>query len=523
MVRGADGGYRLIFGEKDVHQLKSAGKTPEEAEGDMAAYEAGVPPIRLQRPCRLNDGIIAHSVEQQLQMAKRYQTAMASGRAMKFVAASGAASRMFAAALACLEKGWVTQQCLVAQAIRGDPNAQGCLNLLRNLPKLAFWSEISTLIQSKGLRLEELIEGGDYEAVLENILQPDGLGYSDFPKGLIPFHSYPNGTRTAFEEHLAESPAFLKDSWGIVRIHFTVSPKHADRVEEHLRQAKSRLNPHDTRYEITLSVQKQSTDSIVVDENNRLLRDKNGELVLRPSGHGALLGNLNSCKGDIVFIRTIDNVLPDHLKETVQCHKRILGGYLIELQEELFRCIRFLVSGNSGELSLEHIHRFAEARLNLILPKELSRMSIPLRSQALFRILNAPLRVCGIVRNSDYPGGRPFWVRGADGIVRPQIVEPAQVNMEDSEQNAVWRSCEFFNPADLVCGVRDYLGRPFDLERFSNPGEGFIARKIHESRRCKVLERPGLWNGAMAHWNTVFVEVPAITLRPIKSILDLLD
>jgi hypothetical protein len=513
----------LIFSKRDVKQLESVGKTLEAAEGEIRTYSAGIPAVKLQRPCSLNDGIIALSSAQQLEFAGHFEEAMASGRAMKFVAASGAASRMFSAPVICLEKGWTTQRRLAEQAFQGDADAKDCLELFRNLAKFAFYPELKALMISKELNLEELVESGNYKAVLETLLQSQGLAYTYLPKGLIPFHSYPNGIRTAFEEHLVESIGYLKDRDRVARAHFTVSPEHLNRVEEHLRQASIRFGSLDVRYKVTLSTQERSTDSIVVDDDNHPLRDKDGRLIFRPSGHGALLQNLNSCDGDLVFVRTIDNVLPDRLKGIVQFHKRVLGGYLVALQEELFGRLRFLASGRVDESSISKIERFARSSMNLVLPNEFSMMAAKEKSRLLFRILNSPLRVCGMVRNPFYSGGRPFWVRDMDGTERPQIVESAQVDEEDAEQNLIWNSCEFFNPADLVCGVRDYEGHPFDLTKFGDPALGFITQKTHEGRPCKVLEWPGLWNGAMAYWNTVFVEVPARTLHPVKSLLDLLS
>jgi hypothetical protein len=513
----------LVFSERDVKQIESIGKTLEAAEGEIRTYAAGIPAVKLQRPCSLDDGIIALSPAQQLEFAGCFEEAMASGRAMKFVAASGAASRMFSAPLICLERGWTAQKRLIEKAYEGNGAAKDCLELFRNLPKFAFFPKLKALMISKQLNLEELVEGGSYKAVLETLLQTRGLGYAYLPKGFIPFHSYPDGTRTAFEEHLVESAGYLKNRDGVAKVHFTVSPEHLSKAEAHLRQASTRLGSLDAHYEVTLSTQERWTDSIAASDDNQPLRDKDGGLIFRPSGHGALLQNLNLCQGDLVFVRTIDNVLPDRLKGIVQFHQRVLGGYLVALQEELFGRLKFLASHGIDESSIDEIEKFARSRMNLLLPNGFSRMAAQEKSQLLFRLLNVPLRVCGMVRNSLYPGGRPFWIRDEDGIEHPQIVEAAQVDGKDADQNLIWKSCEFFNPADIVCGVRDYEGHPFDLTRFSNPALGFITQKNHEGRLCRVLERPGLWNGAMAYWSTVFVEVPALTLHPIKSILDLLS
>lgn len=513
----------MTLSELDIRQLESIGKPTKAAEQELLVYAAGIPAVHLERACALDDGILALNDAQQRKFSERFEEARINGRAMKFVAASGAASRMFSAQRACLDQGWVTREGLSEKSAQDDPNARECLELVQNLPRFPFFDELKAMLYSRGFDIEDLIAAGDFRAVLEGVLSPEGLGYADRPKGLIPFYRYPDGPRTAFEEHLVESAGYLRDRKGVANLHFTVAPRHLLSVADHLRNAAARFGSKDTRYEFSLSVQPGSTDSIVVDLDNKPLRDTRGMLVFRPSGHGALLENLNSLKGDILFIRTIDNVLPDRLREMASDQRGVLGGILAALQEELSHLLRSFSPDEMDEATVRRMEVFAETRMNLRLHPEFFQKSVREKARVLYRRLNAPLRVCGMVRNPGYPGGRPFWTVDREGIESLQIIEPAQVDSGDARQRQVWESCEFFNPADLVCGVRDYLGRPFNLAEYRDPGFGFIARRTCEGVECRILEQPGLWNGSMAHWNTVFVEVPAFMVRPVKTVLDLLE
>lgn len=512
----------MILSKQDIRQLESIGKSRETLEHEFMLLTDGVSPIKLDRGCSLNDGITVLSREQQSESVESFKKAMAGGRAAKFIAASGAASRMFQSPLVCFQNGWITDDILAGNADRGDGDAAACLELLRNLPKFAFFHPLKNLMALKGGDLESLIKKGEYESILENLLTPRGLAYSTLPKGLIPFHSYPDGIRTAFEEHLVESVGYLKDRDNLARIHFTLARDHQKKVRKHLKSAPSRLPCSDTRFNITYSVQRVSTDTVVLDQDGQPLRDDEGRLVLRPSGHGALLENLTSLGGDIVFIKTIDNVLPDRVQEAVSFQKRVLGGYLISLQEELFGCLQSLFSGNLDEAGLEKVKQFARLKLNLRWPGEFDQTPLQEQGRILFHRLNAPLRICGMVKDPGYPGGRPFWIRDENGWESLQIVEPAQVERESGEQDSIWKSCEYFNPVDIVCGLRSYIGQPFDLAGFGDSDSGFISDKTYQGRKCRILEFPGLWNGSMARWNTVFIEVPAFTLRPVKTVLDLL-
>jgi hypothetical protein len=370
----------------------------------------------------------------------------------------------------------------------------------------------------KEARMSEMF----HKDVLDCVLTADGLNLANAPKGLIKFHAYPDHARTAFEEHLVEAALYTQDRNRNARLHFTVSPEQRPLVADHIERARHLYEKQGLTYEVTFSVQKPSTDTIAVNMDNEPFRDSRGHLVFRPGGHGALLRNLNELQGDIVFIKNIDNVVPDRLKHETVRHKKALGGYLIELQNKILAYLRVLKDGHPDDRLLDEIFEFAGHSLSIAPAGGLRHQTRDEKVHFLFSMLNRPLRVCGMVKNEGEPGGGPFWVRHPDHTLSIQIVESSQVNMGSMPQRSIWESSTHFNPVDLVCGVRNGWGMPFDLTVFTDPETGFISVKSREGQDLKALELPGLWNGAMAHWNTAFVEVPSTTFAPVKTILDLL-
>ena len=353
------------------------------------------------------------------------------------------------------------------------------------------------------------------------------MNYANLPKGLVPFHAYGDHTRTAFEEHLVEALEYVRDASSVARLHFTVPASHQRAIQTYLDSVCHRYAQRDAQLDISYSIQKPSTDTIAVDADNIPVRDSNGALVFRPGGHGALLENLADLQGDIIFIKNIDNVLPDRLKPDTYRYKKLLCGSLLHLQQQAFFHIARLKASLPSEsdgarIALDTARSFAQDELSLVLPQDFERTAMPYQRDLLIAQLDRPLRVCGVVKNTGEPGGGPFWVRQTDGTTSRQIVESSQVDMTNAEQRARWQAATHFNPVDLVCGVRDYRGRPFPLAHFVDPATGFISEKSKDGRSLRALELPGLWNGAMAHWNTVFVEVPGSTFHPVKTVMDLL-
>lgn len=511
------------FNERDLEQIRARGMTPEQVLDQIDAIKRGFPPAELDRPCTVGDGILTVDASQIALMSERWNDAARSGRAMKFVPASGAATRMFK----LLQSVWtrhreIREEDVAQRAEAGDREEAAFLRFLRDIRKFAFFGDLRAAMARDGIDADKRISEGVYDEILEYLLTPKGLNAADRPKGLIPFHLYSDGPRTPFEEHLVEAVRTVQDRDGRARLHTTGSPEHESAIRDHLEAVRARYERGDTRFDLDVSVQMPHTDTIAVDMDDRPFRDEEGRLLFRPGGHGALLENLDRLHGDVVIVKNIDNVVPDRLKDPTVVYKKVLGGCLVSLQEEIFRHVETLAQGTPDEHGLERIWSFAVERLGIQPPPGPTRGSGEDQRNFLFSLLNRPLRVCGMVKNEGEPGGGPFWVRHPDGAVSRQIVESSQVDRDSKEQRAIWSASTHFNPVDLVCGLRDFKGRPFDLHAFRDPESGFVSIKSKGGKELKALELPGLWNGAMAWWLTVFVEVPIVTFNPVKTVLDLL-
>ncbi|TFG37631.1 MAG: DUF4301 family protein, partial [Syntrophobacterales bacterium] len=379
------------------------------------------------------------------------------------------------------------------------------------------------IILNDGNDLDALKENKNYSKILDYILNPGGLNYAHLPKALIKFHLYDDHIRTALEEQLVEAILHVRDVENTCRIHFTISDDHKGAIENLISRVKK---PYEERYgvslDISLSIQFPSTDTIAVDMEDRPLRDKKNNLIFRPGGHGALLKNLDAIEYDIIFLKNIDNVVPDRLKGNTILYKKILGGYLIELQREIFHYIDVISGSKSDEDLLRNAESFGRNRLNITFPEKFDDLNFEERKDFLLQKLNRPLRVCGMVKNVGEPGGGPFWVEESDGTLSLQIIEEVQIDGNSKEQSDLWKSSTHFNPVDIVCGVKNYRNEKFDLEKYVDKDTYIITKKSQEGKDLKALELPGLWNGSMAKWNTVFVEVPLSTFNPVKTVDDLL-
>ena len=480
-----------MFDEKDLQQIREHGLTPEQAETQLENFRRGFPFLNVVRAASPGDGVLVVGAAEADAAVERYEKESAGLGVVKFVPASGAATRMFKE---------------LFEFVNDGKRGKGIDTLLENIGKFAFWPELRAVLPA----------GADDRAIV-NAIVGDGLNYGRKPKGLVTFHAYPEGARKAVEEHLVEGAAYAA-AGGVVRIHFTVSPEHVAGFKE-LLAAKVPLyeKRFGVRYEISFSVQKPSTDTLAVNPDNTPFRQDDGTLLFRPAGHGALIENLNEIDADLVFIKTVANVAPDRLKSDTVIYKEMLAGLLLDLQRQAFGYLRRLDAGE--RVSAEEMASFVSGRLCRRLPASFAALE-PQRQVGLLReLLDRPIRVCGMVKNEGEPGGGPFWVREADGGESLQIAESSQIA---PQQKGLMTAATHFNPVDLVCGVRDYLGRKFDLTRYVDPQTGFISSKSQQGRPLKALELPGLWNGAMARWNTVFVEVPISTFSPVKVVGDLL-
>ena len=508
------------FNNRDLKQIQEMGLTPESVLRQIESFKKGFPCVRLNRPCTVGDGIHVLSRADLNRFSELYSEASLAGRAMKFVPASGAASRMFKAFLVANRlHERITDQEL---SLKDDPDHRSVRALVRGLKNFAFYEDLRTTLSRDGMDPETLLSKGEYKPILDCLLASRGLNLANAPKGLIKFHSYPGHSRTPCEEHLVEGAAYTKDRNNRVRIHFTVSPEHETSFRNHIQSTGALYEKGGVAFHVEFSNQKPSTNTLAVGMDNEPFRDRDGALVFRPGGHGSLLENLCDLSGDLVFIKNIDNVAPDRLKEETIIYKKALGGLLTDLQKTIFAYVEKLMSGALDRRLLAQILDFMKDRLFTMIPDRLERHSQEEQSGFLLSMLNRPLRVCGMVKNEGEPGGGPFWVEHPDGRCSLQIVESSQVDMESPQQEKILRSSTHFNPVDLVCALRDHRGKPFDLRRFVDPDTGFISIKSRDGKDLKALEHPGLWNGAMADWTTVFVEVPLATFSPVKTLNDLL-
>lgn len=477
-----------MFSDKDIEQLEKHGITLSKAKGQIASFVEGFAFLPITKAATVDCGIVRLGDYRAQQLALRWDEATETGRfsIVKFVPASGAATRMF--------KEYF-------EFVAGGEPSIGVQTSIENIDKFAFADELKATA----------VDMNDARAVIAKMLDATGLGYGAAPKALIKFHKYPDRPRTALEEHLVEGALYGSTQQGAVQLHFTVSPEHLsgfrDVVEKGIEFFEKRFG---TLFEITYSVQKLSTDTIAVDMENRPFRTASGDLLFRPAGHGALIENLAELPRDVIFIKTVDNVQPDHRKDDTVLYKKALAAYGLELQASMFEVLRGL---ESGKTKADEATKFVTDNLGY---KFGNTPSV----DHLFAVLDRPLRVCGMVRNEGEPGGGPFWVSdAATGDQSLQIAESSQIAPEQKE---LMKSATHFNPVDIVCFTKNHRGDRFDLRAYTDPSTGFISEKSYEGRALKAQELPGLWNGAMARWNSVFVEVPISTFAPVKVLGDLL-
>ena len=503
--------------QDDLKLLQSKGIDPKAIDTQVDNFKKGFPFIKLIKPATIKDGIKAYGPKDIQRLADYYLSNYKGYEVLKFVPASGAASRMFKSLFEF--STLVTEQEQI-ETLKKEPSIQEFINRLSDF---AFYDELVKVLEKDGLFIEQLLIDHNYRTIINYLLSETGLNYASLPKGLLSFHRYSDGPRMAIEEHLVEGANYCKDKQGRAAVHFTISPEHADNFIDEINRVKDKYEEFfDVTYEITFSIQKSSTDTIAVDLQNKPFRESDGSLLFRPAGHGALIENLNDREGEIIFIKNIDNIVPDRLKADTYLYKRILGGSLIEIQEIIFEYLDALEKGNVDDEDLRAILKFAKKELNLEPPVDYNALPRIEKIDFLFNKLNRPIRICGMVKNAGEPGGGPFWVQNSDGEHSLQIVESSQIDLNDPCQKEIFGQATHFNPVDLVCGVRDFKGHNFDLHEYVDASTGFISIKSKEGRSLKAQELPGLWNGAMADWNTVFVEVPISTFNPVKTINDLL-
>lgn len=515
---------RNIFTDQDLKQMKEHGLTLEEVERELDLFKMPKPFLKLAEPCTVGNGITVFDREKMDSLCETYEREGPARRCIKFVPASGAASRMFKVLLRYLnQEKEITKDAVIRDASAGEGDAEAFLVFMEGLKGFAFFNELKSVLSDKGFSVNALLEAGRFREILHFLLTDDGLDYADLPKGLLKFHEYPEGSRTAFEEHLVEAASYIAGADRRCLLHLTVSPEHLDGFDASFRKIRPIYEErYGVAYDISFSVQEKSTDTLAVDLDNMPFRQRDGRLLFRPGGHGSLLKNLNHVDGDIIFIKNIDNVVPDHLKLETFKWKKITGGYLISIQNQILDYMERLISGDEDQRPFGEVSTFLEETLLLPVPGIIKRASTDAKRAYLMDRLDRPVRVCGMVRNVGEPGGGPFWVEDPAGERSLQIVETAQIDLRSKDQQDIFRASTHFNPVDLVCGIRDWQGRLFDLSRFVDPKTVFISQKSKDGKELKALEHPGLWNGSMTRWITLFVEVPGITFNPVKTVNDLL-
>jgi len=488
----------------------------------LEVFERGELFTEIVKPCVKGDGIFVLDDSQSDKLLENYLSAAISGRLTKFVPASGAATRMFNHIQSYLNSSKTISIARLKKEMHTDTNAKSVYEFITNLKYLAFYEDLKSLPSLEKFDLDNISDEDDISIILRKVLDSSGLNYSFYPKGAILFHKYNGENRTAFEEHIYEAVELLKDQSGNARIHFTISEEHAELFKEIIEKATKHFQKQSVQVKVTYSFQKKSTDTISVTPDNQLFKDSNNKLVFRPAGHGALIENLNDLDADIVLIKNIDNILPSTKNiESVKSIK-IMTGILVKLQRQVFNYLKILDSKNVNESIINEIKTFASYFLSVLLTDAFERKTTDKKADYLFEKLNRPLRVCGMVKNEGHPGGGPFWVRIKSDEVSLQIVEESQINKNNKDKADMLKASTHFNPVDMICAIRDFKGNKFNLKNFVDESSGLITTKSFEGRQLKALELPGLWNGAMAYWNTVFVEIPAETFNPVKEINDLL-
>jgi hypothetical protein len=506
-----------MFTKKDLARFATKGISQEQVINQIELFKKGFPFAVLKAPAEVGNGILQFDSQEVEDMATYFEQHADLYQLLKFVPASGAASRMF--------KHLFEFRALLDEHAAVDllekPEHKAVKEFFEQIESFAFYPELEKVLSDCQAPVAQLISEGKHAVVLDYLLGEPGLNYAKLPKALLLFHKYDDGNRMAMEEHLVEGAVYAR-SGDEVHIHFTVSPEHEQLFEDLIKAVLPKyIKRFGVNYTITFSEQKSSTDTIAVDMNNRPFRDADGCIVFRPGGHGALIENLNDLDSDIVFIKNIDNVVPDALREPTYRYKKVIGGLLMELQTKVFTYLEALDKGNTDAAELQSMIEYARQTLMIRFDDDFDALPDKEKVAVLKTKLNRPLRVCGMVKNEGEPGGGPFWVETNKGLSL-QIVESSQIDLKNPAQKAILDASTHFNPVDLVCGLKNYKGQKFHLPDFVDADAGFISIKSKEGRELKAMELPGLWNGAMADWITVFVEVPIETFNPVKTVNDLL-
>ncbi len=508
----------LGFSSKDFFQAYSWGISFEDVKNQLEQYSNGILKMTLLGPATLSKGIFPLNEENATKYSRYFDLEKRGLLLQKFVPASGAASRMFK-----FLSEFLNDFKLGKETINAYINRSKCAQMpvfMVGLEKFPFYEPLLNFVKSKYSGFDIFNKDTKTYYLIHALLQEDGFDYLCKPKAVLPFHLYESHTATPIEEHLNEAVAYASENKKS-KLHFTISQEHRDEFEKIVETAKIKIEERSqTEIEVTFSYQYPSTDTLAVDFKNKPFRQNDGSLFFRPGGHGALIENLNALSADVIFIKNIDNVIQNHI-EIISKYKKALAGLLLELRKKIFSCCELLDTKISEE-EIAETADYIRKNLGLTLKADFEKYTSENKILHLKEILNRPIRVCGMVQNEGEPGGGPFWVKNSNGNISLQIVESSQVDLQNPQQKAIMASATHFNPVDLVCSIKNYKGEKFDLKKFIDPNSGFIVEKNKNGQAIKAYELPGLWNGAMANWITIFVEVPLITFNPVKTVNDLL-
>ncbi|MGJ8732864.1 MAG: DUF4301 family protein [Cellulophaga sp.] len=505
----------MIFKDIDLQQFAAKGITNEKVLGQIETFKEGIPFVNLSKAAVVGDGILKFTTDEEQQLISLFEKERTAKELLKFTPASGAATRMFKALFAFLEVYNPKKQTLQEYINTSEDGAVKAFT--EGLKSFPFYDDVKQRIGSNFSST-----GEEVYAFVSELLSDEKLNYGFYPKGLLPFHNYKNQIVTPFYEHLREAVLYAATDKK-AKLHFTISEQHQQMFLEKEKQVLEKVKSETgVTFTVDYSFQKKETDTIAVDMENKPFRLKSGDVLFRPGGHGALIENLNDKTADVIFIKNIDNIVVEEHLETIANSKKMLAGFLLKVQSKAFKYAATLDADEvTGEL-INEIRLFLKEELNVRFKNGFIHLGKKDQIALLKDYINRPIRVCGMVKNLGDPGGGPFWIKDYQENVSLQIVESAQINTSNYNQAKILQNATHFNPVDLVCGVKNYKGEKYNLLDFVNEKQGFITEKTKEGRPVKALELPGLWNGAMAYWNTIFVEVPSITFNPVKTVNDLL-
>ncbi len=500
-----------MFTHHELEQIAAKGITLAVIEDQLNSFKTGFPFLKIEASASIGNGILAIDPTQESYYTQLWDSYLEGDRTIvKFVPASGAASRMFKNLFEFLSASYDTPQTKFEQTF------------FDSITSFAFYQDLDEVcVRNNQANIAQLIAEGNYKAVVANLLEDRGLNYGTQPKGMLKFHNYGETNRTAMEEHLVEGALYASAGDSKVNVHFTVSHDHLPFFKQRVAEVQASYEvQYGVKYNITFSEQKPSTDTIAANMDNSPFADGD-KLLFRPAGHGALIENLNDIEADVVFVKNIDNVVPDNFKADTVRYKKIIGGVLVEAQAKAFGYISLLESGQYTMDQLREVIDFVQHTL-MVRNHEIKHLEDADLVLYLLDKLKRPMRVCGMVKNVGEPGGGPFVAYNPDGTTSLQILESSQIDMSNEQAKASFENSTHFNPVDLVCAVKDAKGQPYTLPNFVDKSTGFISIKSKGGKELKALELPGLWNGAMSNWNTLFVEVPIATFNPVKTVNDLL-